>query len=145
MGCTRWESRRAERRFMLPSLCALSTKAVGTSDDIKKYWINVANERAKLHNEWVYENSLLFHKCIEAFGPEVEEETISHSEFRFILLKFKGLGVELTKEVMDMVNENDWATTWDALLEFFGSMPPGVSGFGSKQLSDKFEEAAEDN
>jgi len=132
---------------MLPNLskCALSTGVPGDFEDIRKHWINVAKERAELHNKWVNENNRLFYQCVEQLGKLVEKQTITHSQFGFILVKFKGGGVELTKEVMDMVNDNDWGLTWDALLEFFGSMPPGVSGFGSKQLSDKFEEAAEDN
>jgi hypothetical protein len=143
---------------MLPNLSKCEWTGVPSdTEGLRNYWVNVAEQRVQLHKEMDEEqrvqlhkemdeeNHHLFYKFVEQVGHLVNNQSIGHSAFRYILIKFRGIGVKLTKEVMEMVRKNDWDQTWEQLLEFFGRLPPGVSGFHSKSLADRFEEAVDNN
>lgn len=147
---------------MLPNLSKCAWTGVpNDTEGLRKHWVHVANQRiqlhkemdevnvaeqrVQLHKEMDEENHRLFYELVEQVGGLVNNQSIGHSAFGFILMKFRGIGVKLTKEVMEMVKENDWRQTFAQLAEFFGRLPPGVSGFDSKNLEDRFEEAVDNN
>ena len=114
---------------MLPDLSKCDWNTGVPNDTGSINWVDVAKERVELHKTSDDETKdLVFYNFVEQVGGLVNRGAIEHSKFTTMLIKFKGLGVEPTKKLMEMVREKGWGKTFDQLAEFFGGA--GAVGLG---------------